>query len=268
MAEHIPPGKGTSRLLELLRRVGQDEPGAVGFGRPRQAAKRRAPLLLVAALPTASAEHLAAAQEAGAEAAFVPVTPDTATAPSARDDGPWPIGGLVEGSRLITPADLDRWAEAGIDSVALPPRAAIAACFSPRRQGLLAMLEQHLPTDGLRAMATLAVDGFVLADAEREGRLSGDDLLWLTLAGAVVRGPAIILSRRVVAEDLEALLAVGIAGIAVQFDEGTTVEEVRRTLTELRSAVDTLDPHLPRAKRERNGLGPVVIPPSSADIEQ
>jgi hypothetical protein len=269
MVEHTSPGKGTSRLLELLRRVGQEEPGTVGFGRPRQTAKRRAPLLLAAALSTASAEHLAAAREAGAAAAFVPLTPDTAaTAPTGQDDALWPVCGLIGGSRLITPADLDQWTAAGIDSLALRPRGALAACFSPRRQGLLAVLDQQLPADGIRAMATLAVDGFLLDDAGQGDRLSGDDLLWLGLAGGVVRGPAIVLSQRVVAEDLEALLAAGVAGIAVQFGEGTAVGQVRSTLAELRSAVDALDPHLPRTRRERTGLGPVVIPPSSVAVEE
>jgi hypothetical protein len=260
MAENASPTDHSSRLLELLRRVGREESGTVGFGRPRQGPARRAALVLAAALPSATPEYLTAARDAGADAAFVPVTTDVAAVASTGDGASWPVCGLATVTQRVTPADLDVWQAAGIDAVALQPRDALAACFSPRRQGLLALLDQQLPLEGLRAAAALTVDAFVLQDTQQAGRLTGDDLLWLTLAGSLVRGPAMLLSSRVVAEDLEALVAVGITGIAVRFDDGSAVEQVRQTLAELRRAVDSLDPHLWQGRRERTGLGPVTIP--------
>ena len=125
------------------------------------------------------------------------------------------------------------------------------------------MLDQHLPFDGLRATAGLAVEGFVLHDTQPEGRLSGDDLLWLTLAAGLVRAPALLLSSRIVAEDLEALVAAGITGIAVRFPGDPSAEDVKVALAPLRTAVDGLDPHLRQGRRERAGLGPVTIPSGS-----
>ena len=267
MAEHGSPTESTSRLLELLRRVGREEPGTVGFGRPRQAAARRGALALLAALPAATEEYVTAAREAEADAVFVPLA--TGSGDNTANDGSLlPICGIAGGKQRITPADLDRWQAAGIDAVALQPRDALAACFSPRRQGLLALLDQHLPLDGLRAMAALTVDGFLLRDTEDAGRLTGDDLLWLTLAASLVRGPALLLSSRVVAEDLEALVAVGLAGITVAFGPASSAAQVRTTLSELHSAVAGLDPHLRERRRERSGLGPVLIPASSPQGEQ
>ena len=265
MAEHGSPTESRSRLLELLRRVGREEPGSVGFGPPRQPAARRSALALVAALPDATEEHLAAARDAGADAVFVSLPAESA---AAGDGSQLPIGAIVGGARRVTPADLDRWQAAGVDAVALRPRDALAACFSPRRQGLLALLDQHLPLDGLRATAALTVDGFLLRDGEDVGRLTGDDLLWLTLAAGLLRGPALLLSSRVVAEDLEALVALGLAGLAVSFGPESGAEQVRATLSELHSAVAGLDPHLRERRHERAGLGPVLIPASSPQGDQ
>lgn len=266
MAEHGSPTESRSRLLELLRRVGREEPGSVGFGRPRQPAARRSALALVAALPVATEEYLAAARNAGADAVFVPLPAESAVA--AGDGSQLPICAIVGGAQRVTPADLDRWQAAGVDAVALRPRDALAACFSPRRQGLLALLDQHLPLDGLRATAALTVDGFLLRDGEDVGRLTGDDLLWLTLAAGLLRGPALLLSSRVVAEDLEALVALGLAGLAVSFGPESGAEQVRATLSELHSAVAGLDPHLRERRHERAGLGPVLIPASSPQGDQ
>jgi hypothetical protein len=266
MAEHGSPTESTSRLLELLRRVGREEPGTVGFGRPRQAAARRSALALVAALPAATEEYCTAAREAGADAVFVPLP--QASAVKASDGSQLPICGIIAGAQRITPTDLDGWQGAGIDAVALQPRDALAACFSPRRQGLLALLDQHLPLDGLRAMAAMTVDGFLLRDTENAGRLTGDDLLWLTMAAGLVRGPALLLSSRVVAEDLEALVAIGLAGIATAFGPESSAEQVRTVLGDLHEAVGGLDPHLRERRRERAGLGPVLIPANSPQGEQ
>lgn len=268
MAEQTSPVDGTSRLLELLRRVGREESGTVGFGRPRQEAPRRAALVLVAALPAATEEYLTAAREAGADAALIPVTAEPVPAAATAAAGAsWPVAAIATPVQHITPADLERWQSAGIDAVAVEPRAALAACFSPRHQGLLALLDQHLPLDGLRAMAALSVDGYLLVDGGAEGRLTGDDLLWLTLAGGLVRGPALLLSSRVVAEDLEALVAAGVLGIAVRFPDGSAGAAVRERLTQLRGAVDRLDPHLRQGRRDRAGYGPVVIPTTSGAVE-
>ncbi|HEY8742976.1 MAG TPA: hypothetical protein VIU62_07755, partial [Chloroflexota bacterium] len=215
MTDNASPVDHTSRLLELLRRVGREEAGTVGFGRPRQGAARRAALVLAAALPAATPDYLTAARDGGADAAFVPVSTDRAALATAGDSAAWPVCGLATVTQRVTPTDLDQWQAAGIDAVALAPRDALAACFSPRRQGLLALLDQQLSPESLRAAAALTVDAFVLQDTVEAGRLTGDDLLWLTLAGGLVRGPALLLSARVVAEDLEALVAVGITGIAV-----------------------------------------------------
>lgn len=267
MAEHGSPTESASRLLELLRRVGREEPGTVGFGRPRQAAARRSALALVAALPAVTEEYLTAARDAGVDAVFIPLVAEP-VADMAGDGSGLPICGIAGGTQRITPADLDRWQTARIDAVALQPRDALAACFSPRRQGLLALLDQHLPLDALRAAAALTVDGFLLRDTVDAGRLTGDDLLWLTLAAGLVRGPALLLSSRVVAEDLEALVAVGLAGIALAFGAESSVAQVRTTLRDLHSAVAGLDPHLRERRRERAGLGPVLLPTSIPQGEQ
>jgi hypothetical protein len=267
MAEQTSPVDGTSRLLELLRRVGREESGTVGFGRPRQGTTRRAPLLLAAALPAATEEGLTAAREAGADAALISLAEAAVPAAVAAAGGSaWPVAAIAALAQHITPADLERWRAGGIDAVAVEPRAALAACFSPSHPGLLALLDQHLPLDGLRATAVLSVDGYVLVDGGTEGRLTGDDLLWLTLAGGLVRGPALFLSSRVVAEDLEALVAAGVLGIAIRFPEGSGGAAVRERVSELRAAVDHLDPHLRQGRRDRAGYGPVVIPTTSEAV--
>jgi hypothetical protein len=263
MAEDSSHMDGTSRLLELLRRVGREEPGAIGFGRPRPGPTRRAPLALIAALPTAADATIRAARAAGADAVFVPVTAESVPSAAAAEGVASPLCGIAVAQRAIAPADLDRWQAAGIDAVAVQPSAALAACFTSRRSGLLALLDQQLPFDGLRAIAGLAVEGFVLHDAQPEGRLTGDDLLWLTLAAGLVRGPALLLSSRIVAEDLEALVAAGINGIAVRFSGDHGEEHMKTTLGGLRTAVNGLDPHLRQGRQERAGLGPVTIPSAS-----
>lgn len=263
MADDSSHMDGTSRLLELLRRVGREEPGAIGFGRPRSGPTRRPALALVAALPVAADASIQAARASGADAVFIPVSAESVPTAGAAEGRASPLCGIAVAQRPITPADLDRWQTAGMDAVAVQPGAALAACFSSRRPGLLALLDQHLPFDGLRASAGLAVEGFVLHDTQVEGRLSGDDLLWLTLAAGLVRGPALLLSSRIVAEDLEALVAAGINGIAIRFPEGSREWHIRDTLAALRTAVDGLDPHLRQGRRDRAGLGPVTIPAGS-----
>jgi hypothetical protein len=114
----------------------------------------------------------------------------------------------------------------------------------------------------------MTVDGFLLRDTENAGRLTGDDLLWLTMAVGLVRGPALLLSSRVVAEDLEALVAIGLAGIATAFGPESSAEQVRTVLGDLHEAVGGLDPHLRERRRERAGLGPVLIPANSPQGEQ
>jgi hypothetical protein len=235
MAESPTSTDRPSRLLEALRRAGREESGALGFGQ-RPPARRRAPLVLIAALPEASAAYLAAAREAGVDAALVPA------------------GG-------VEPADLDRWRGGGADAVVLRPQGAIAACFSPRRRGLFAQLDRGLEPERLRAATALPVDGFVLDAGGRDARLSGDELLWITLAAGLARGPAVLLAEGIVAEDLEALLGAGLSGIAERFAPGAGVASVQGKLTELRAAVDALDPHLRREARQRGEGPPVVLPP-------
>lgn len=263
MAEDSSQMNGTSRLLELLRRVGREEPGAIGFGRPRQGPTRRAPLALMAALADASDAAIAAARASGADAVFVPLSTEPVPTVGASEGGASPLCGIAMARQPITPPDLDRWQAAGIDAVAVRPGAALAACFTSRRPGLLALLDQHVPFDGLRATAGLAVEGFVLHDTQDEGRLSGDDLLWLTFAAGLLRGPALLLSSRVVAEDLEALVAAGITGIGVRFPGDAGEDHIKAALAPLRTAVDDLDPHLRQGRRDRAGMGPVTIPTGS-----
>jgi hypothetical protein len=250
----------TSRLLELLRRAGREEGGTVGFGRARQPAARRPPLVLVAALPDAGAVLLTAAREARADAALVPITSGSPVpAGLAAADG-WPVAVRPEPASAVSPAELDAWLAAGADAVALRPQAALAACFSPRRHGLFAHLDRRLEPEALRGAAALPVDGFILEPGSVEGRLSGDDLLWIMLATSIVRGPAVLLSPQLIAEDLEALVAAGLAGIALTFPAGSTPATVQGKLSELRTALDELDPHLRQEGRDRAGSAPVVLP--------
>lgn len=268
MAEHSSLVDGESRLLELLRRVGREEPGTVGFGRPRQGPVRRAALALIASLPEGAEAPVTAARDGGADAVIIPLAAGATAVVPATAGAPALLAGIVTSGTRITPADLDRWQEAAIDAVAVRPADALAACFSSRRPGLLAVLDQHLPLDGLRATAGLAVEGFVLHDTQEEGRLSGDDLLWLTLAAGLVRGPALLLSARVVAEDLEALVAAGLCGIAVRFPVEVNAEQVQQSVAALRGAIDHLDPRLRLGRRERAGIGPVTIPATTGQAEQ
>ena len=259
MADKTSASDGAGGLLELLRRAGREEPGSVGFGRAQQPARRRAPLVLLAAT-AADPARLAAAREGGADAGLVTLGGEGEAPTSPAGEGAWPLAGLPLAARPVAPADLDRWQAKGLDALVLRPREAQAACFSPRRRGLFALLDHSLPVEGLRAAATLPVDGFFLEDAGGEGPLSGDDLLWLGLALGLLRAPAILLSRRVAVADLEALVGVGLAGVAVHTADDAAAEAVRGSMAEFRAAIDAIDPHLREQAREHAGRTPVVIP--------
>ncbi len=259
MAEGSPPTASHSRLFDLLRRAGREESSTVGFGRPRQASVRRPELALLAALPTLGAGMVGAARESRVDAALLPVQADqTLERPSVEAD--WPLVAWPRSSRPLSGADVDGWMAAGMDAAALRPRDCLAACFSPRRRGMYAHLDQAIELDGLRAAALLPVEGFFLEVAGRDPRLGGDELLWIALAVAAVRGPAVVLSNRIVAEDLEALVATGAAGVAIGFPSDADAAAVQKRLAELRTAVDSLDPHLRREAHEHRGDTPVVIP--------
>lgn len=259
MAEHTSPASGTSRLVELLRRVGREEPAAVGFGRPRGERVRRAPLALVAALPSAAADLLTAVREAGADAALVTLADgQEITAAEGADGAPWPIAVIAKTSGPTAPADLDRWTAQGLDAIVLRPRAALAACFSPKRHNVLALLDPHLPVEGLRAAAALPVDGYVLDDAAADGRWTGEDLLWLALASGALRGPALVLSGRLTPDELEALVGMGVDGVAVRLpaDAATAREQVAAW----RAATDALDPQLRTEAHAHAERRPVIVP--------
>src|SRR5579862_9157826 len=110
MPEGREAGHAESQLLEVLRRIGREAPGQVGFGVPRQARSRRGALALLAALPSADGSLLTAAQEAGADGALVAlVDGPTVEARTAKDGAAWPICGIAPDGRPATPAELDDW---------------------------------------------------------------------------------------------------------------------------------------------------------------
>ena len=253
MPEHASSGGQPNRLLELLRRVGHEEPGAVGFGRPRQPLARRAPLVLIAALADASPAAVAAAQEAKVDAVLIPA----AALDALSEDGKsLPVAALPTANTPVTPQELDRWTEAGADAVILRPANALGACFSPKREALFAHMDRQTSVDTLRAAAFLSVAGFVLEVTGQEGRLGGEDVLWLSMACGALRGPAILLTSSVVPEDLEALVGAGLTGVAYR----VSATDAGQRLAALRATVDGLDPHLRQDARDRAGRPPVVLP--------
>ncbi len=266
-----------SRLIERLRDVQRGPVAPIGFA----AVPRTVPAMaLLAQVPQATVDLVAAAGQAGADAVAIPAATGAASPEEERDrliacqqaTGGVPVGLVYGPAASLTVEDVHWLAGAGFDFLIVGVEQAPAPLVTVEGVGRLIRVEADLAPGLLRALGELEVDAVVLGRARlREDAvyLSLYDVLGMRQVADLVRQPVVVpTEQNLLPADLQALRQAGVLGLLLTPPLiGETPEAVRASVTRYRQAIAQIRP-LRRRPREEAVVLPQVRAPAVEEEEE
>lgn len=226
-----------SKLIDNLRRLLRTSPSPIGFG--RASLPQPAPMLLLGHLPQVNDEILDLVSNSGLDGVIVGKEAQNADAQVlarlAKAVGPMPLGVFWTGA---TDKDSTSLVEAGADFVVADAATAPAAILHENRLGHLLAIDTDMPDNLVRAIDALPAEAVLLRTGfETASFLTINNLLACQRVASLLRKPLIATVSPVLnTTDLQALVGVGIKGIAVKLADKETftqLAELKHTLEKL-----------------------------------
>jgi hypothetical protein len=233
-----------SKLLDKLEMISEGRGQPIGFG-AAVSREKRAPMLVVAALPPGNARLAAAAEDGGANAVLVMADSkgEQASRPVAAPKTGVPWGASLNPATVQAVRDL---IEAKCDFVVLSPEGAQAAVLREDGIGKILQVDPSLDDNLIRAINRLDVDAVLLAPPQGETfPLTVQQVMALErLAAAAGKYILAAMPPEMPVEDVETLWGLGAGALVVDL----AVDSPEERLAEVMQAIEKLP-----ARRKRPG---------------
>jgi hypothetical protein len=237
-----------AKFLDLMERIANGAPAALGFGAAR--ATKVPSMALIALVSGRHAAGLKAVATLAPEATLVAGLRGPAALgelKSALPAAPW--GVRTEG---LTEADAQAYRDQGCQMMAFPLQGTVASALEDEEVGRLLCLEPHLQEHELRAIDTLPVDALLVNMTMVAGPWTLQDLM---AVGGISRRSSkyvlLLLSHAPGKKDLEALRDLGVRGLVL--DVGAVAPEA---LKELKDTLLEMPRRRPQRKERTSALLP------------
>ena len=220
-----------SKLIELIRKLGQQSQQPLGFGALASRAEASPTMALIG---TAAAESAAAELEAVEGDVVDAVMLDADGAASVADGGGpdgvvWGVG-----AGTLSNEDVKAFAKAGCDFFVIDPSTAPAAIVSQADTATIVTLNEPPDRETSLALRGLGVSGSLSGPpADLEG-IGYRDLVAILRMGASVGGVLLVEPpANITTSDLTALRDAGVDGIVAELSDSERVSELARKIREL-----------------------------------
>ena len=241
-----------SKLLDKLEAISEGRAQPIGFG-AAASREKRAPMLVVAAVPSGNAKLSAAAEDGGADAVLVVADRKTEQG-SRKVAGPKtsvPWGASLNPATVQAVADL---VEAKCDFLVLSPAGTQAAVLREEGIGKILQVDTSLEDNLVRTINRLDVEAVLLAPVKDEvfPMTVQQVMAFERLAGAAGKHILAAMPPEMPVEDLETLWGLGAAAIVVDL----AVDKPEERLAEVKQAIEKL----PANRRRQKGRLSASLP--------
>ena len=220
-----------SKLIELIRKLGQQSQQPLGFGALANRAKASPTMALIG---TAAAVNLADSMDAIESKVVDAVVLDSDNVNSIKDCAG--IENLVwgVGPGALSNEDVETLASSGCDFFVINPATAPAAIVSQTDTATIVTLSEPADRETSLAMRELGVRGSLSRLPTDSEGIAYRDLVAVRRMGASVGGALIVEApNKVSTADLTALRDAGVDGILVPLSESEWVSDIAKKIREL-----------------------------------
>jgi hypothetical protein len=242
-----------SKLLDKLETISEGRAQPIGFG-AAASREKRAPMLVVAAVPSGNARLNTAAEDGGADAVLV--IADRKAEQASRKVAA-PKTGVPWGASLnpATAQAVRELVEAKCDFVVLSPEGTQAAVLREEGIGKILQVDPSLDDNLVRAINRLDVDAVLLAPLKGEAfPLTVQQVMaFERLAAAAGKHILAAVPAEMPVEDVEILWALGAGALVVDL----AVDNPEARLAEVKQAIEKLPANRKRPKSRMSASLPL-----------
>ena len=220
-----------SKLIELIRKLGQQSQQPLGFGALSAASEPSPTMILIGRTSAASvADELKAVEGDVVDAVIL----DAEGAVSAADSDA--LDGLVwgVGPGPLSDADVETLVSAGCDFFVIDPDTAPAAAASQPDAATIVTLSEPTDRETSLALRALGVDGSLSAPPVGLEEITYKDLLAVQRMGMSTGGATLVQPPDAISESgLAALRDAGVDGVAVSLSDAARVSDLAEKIRAL-----------------------------------